>query len=128
MRTAISPRFATRSFEIATGELYARYVGGPLWGMESDELNGTLLEWGPDEGPPAETVNEERDVLVFVHEGSLLLFLDGVERELPAGRAVIVEKGRRRRLVAGPDGVRYLTAHRRRGGLSIGSAPRREGL
>jgi quercetin dioxygenase-like cupin family protein len=91
--------------------------------MESEELNATLLEWGPNEGPPAETVNQERDVLVFVHEGSLTLFLDGVKRELTAGRAVIVEQGRRRRLVAGPEGVRYLTAHRRRGGLSIASAP-----
>jgi len=95
--------------------------------MDSEELNATLLEWGPAEGPPAETVNEERDVLVFVHEGSLTLFLDGVERELPAGRAVIVEKGRRRRLVAGRDGVRYLTVHRRRGGLSVASAPSRPG-
>ena len=98
-------------------------MSGPLWGLESEELNATLLEWGPGEGPPAETVNDERDVLVFVHEGSLRLSLDGVEREVPAGRAVIVEKGRRRRLVAGPDGVRYLTAHRRRGGLRIAAAP-----
>jgi quercetin dioxygenase-like cupin family protein len=97
-------------------------VSGPVWGLESEELNATLLEWGPGEGPPAETVNDERDVLVFVHEGSLTLYLDGVERQLPAGRAVIVEKGRRRRLVAGPDGVRYLTAHRRRGGLRIAPA------
>ncbi len=93
--------------------------GGPVWGLESEELNATLLEWGPGEGPPAETVNDERDVLVFVHEGSLTLFLDGVEHELPAGRALVVEKGVRRRLVAGSEGVRYLTAHRRRGGLQI---------
>jgi quercetin dioxygenase-like cupin family protein len=99
-------------------------VPGPLWGIESEDLNATLLEWGPGEGPPAETVNDERDVLVFVHEGSLTLYLDGVERQLPAGRAVIVEKGRRRRLVAGPEGVRYVTAHRRRGGLRVASAPR----
>ena len=97
-------------------------MSGPVWGLESEELNATLLEWGPGEGPPAETVNEERDVLVFVHEGSLTVHLDGVEQQVPAGRAVIVEKGRRRRLVAGPDGVRYLTAHRRRGGLRIASA------
>jgi quercetin dioxygenase-like cupin family protein len=121
MRTAISPRFATRSLRIGTPELYGEPMAGPLWGLESDELNATLLEWGPGEGPPEETVNTERDVLVFVHEGSLTLFLDGVESEVPAGRAVIVEKGRRRRLVAGPEGVRYLTAHRRRGGLQIRS-------
>jgi quercetin dioxygenase-like cupin family protein len=96
-------------------------MAGPLWGLESEELNATLLEWEPGAGPPAETVNNERDVLVFVHEGSLTLYLDGVERKVPAGRAVIVEKGRRRRLVAGPEGVRYLTAHRRRGGLTITS-------
>lgn len=96
-------------------------MGGPLWGLESEELNATLLEWGPAEGPPAETVNAERDVLVFVHEGTLLLTIDGVEQEVAAGRAVVVEKGRRRRLVAGPEGVRYLTAHRRRGGLQIAS-------
>jgi quercetin dioxygenase-like cupin family protein len=94
-------------------------VRGPVWGLESEELNATLLEWGPGEGPPEETANAERDVLVFVHEGSLTIVLDGVERELPAGRALIVEKGARRRLVAGREGVRYLTAHRRRGGLQI---------
>src|SRR5262245_42251088 len=65
MRTAISPRFATRSFWIGTRELYARCVAGPLWGLASQELNATLLEWGPGEGP-AEIVNAERDVLVFV--------------------------------------------------------------
>ena len=96
-------------------------MGGPLWGLESEELNATLLEWGPGEGPPAETVNSERDVLVFVHEGSPTVWQDGVPLELRAGRGIFIEKGRRRRLVAGPEGVRYLTAHRRRGGLQISS-------
>ena len=68
-----------------------------------------------------ETVNDERDVLVFIHEGSLLFTLNGVERELAAGDVVIVAKGMRRRLTAGPEGVRYLTVHRRRGGLQIAS-------
>jgi len=113
---------------MATAELYGageaeprypRRMAGPLWGLESEELNATLLEWGPGEGPPAETVNEERDVLVFVHDGSLLVTLDGVERELAAGEALVVEKGVRRRLTAGAAGVRYLTVHRRRGGLQI---------
>ena len=98
-------------------------MGGPLRGLESEELNATLLEWGPGEGP-AEMVNSERDVLLFVHEGSLTLTLDGVERELTPGDVVIVEKGMRRRFVAGPGGVRYLTAHRRRGGLQIASRPK----
>ena len=92
--------------------------GGPVWGAASADLNATLLEWQAGEGPP-EHVNEERDVLYVVVSGSARLIVDGEQRELPAGEAEIVEKGARRALVAGPDGVRYLTAHTRRGGLEL---------
>jgi quercetin dioxygenase-like cupin family protein len=51
--------------------------------------------------------------------GSLSLSVQGEQRELRAGEATIVEKGARREAVAGPDGVRYLTAHTRRGGLDL---------
>ena len=40
-------------------------------------------------------------------------------RTVAAGDALIVDKGVRRALVAGADGVRYVTAHIRRGGLQI---------
>ncbi len=43
---------------------------GPAWGAASDDLNATLLVWGPGEGPP-EHVNEERDVLMVVVAGSV---------------------------------------------------------
>ena len=93
-------------------------AGGPVWGAASADLNATLLEWPPGEGP-AEHVNEERDVLYAVVAGSVTLTVDGEPRELGAGEATIVDKGTRRALVAGPDGVRYLTAHTRRGGLEL---------
>jgi quercetin dioxygenase-like cupin family protein len=92
--------------------------GGPVWGAASADLNATLLEWRADEGP-AEHVNEERDVLYVVVAGSVTLTVDGEARELGAGEAIIVDKGARRALAAGPDGARYLTAHVRRGGLEI---------
>jgi quercetin dioxygenase-like cupin family protein len=92
--------------------------GGPVWGAESADLNATLLEWSAGKGP-AEHVNEERDVLYVVLTGAVTLTEDGEARELSAGEATIVDKGSRRALVAGPDGVRYLTAHVRRGGLEI---------
>ncbi len=91
---------------------------GPVWGAASPDLNATLLEWPAGEGP-AEHVNEHLDVLYVVLEGSATLTVDGEPQELRAGEATIVEKGTRRALVAGPDGVRYLTAHRRRGGLEL---------
>ena len=92
--------------------------GGPVWGAESADLNATLLEWRAGEGPP-EHVNESLDVLYVVVDGSATLTVEGDSRELGAGEATIVEKGARRALVAGPDGVRYLTAHVRRGGLQL---------
>jgi quercetin dioxygenase-like cupin family protein len=92
--------------------------GGPVWGAASADLNATLLEWPAGEGPP-EHVNDERDVLYVVVAGSAQLLVGGELRELSAGEATIVDKGARRALVAGPDGVRYLTAHTRRGGLEL---------
>ena len=91
---------------------------GPVWGAASDDLNATMLVWPPGDGPP-EHVNDSRDVLFVVVDGSASLVLDGEAQELSAGDALIVEKGKRRGLVAGPDGVRYVTAHVRRGGLQI---------
>jgi quercetin dioxygenase-like cupin family protein len=64
-------------------------------------------------------VNEALDVLYVVVDGSATLTADGESHELGAGEAAIVDKGARRALVAGPDGVRYLTAHVRRGGLQL---------
>lgn len=86
---------------------------GPIWGAESAELNATILEWPAGDGP-GETVSQ-LDVVYVVLAGSIVL--NG--RELSAGEAVIVAKGERRTLVAGPDGARYLTAHRRRGLLQV---------
>ena len=93
-------------------------TGGPVWGAASQDLNATILVWPAGEGP-REHVNDSRDVLYVVVDGSARLTVDGEERELRAGDALIVEKGSRRALVAGPDGVRYATAHLRRPGLEI---------
>jgi mannose-6-phosphate isomerase-like protein (cupin superfamily) len=92
--------------------------GGPVWGAASADLNATLLEWPAGEGPP-DHVNEERDVLYVVVMGTALLTVDGEPTKLTVGEATIVDKGARRALVAGPEGVRYLTAHTRRGGLEL---------
>jgi mannose-6-phosphate isomerase-like protein (cupin superfamily) len=92
--------------------------GGPVWGAESEDLNATLLVWPARNGPP-EHVNDERDVLLVVLDGSLELRIDDDEAELSEGEAVIVAKGRRRKVTAGARGVRYLSAHLRRPPLQI---------
>jgi quercetin dioxygenase-like cupin family protein len=95
-------------------------AGGPVWGEASEDLNATLLAWEHGGGPP-EHVNEERDVFLVVLEGSATVRVDEDEHELAAGDALIVGKGRRRKITAGRDGVRYLAVHRRRPPLQIRS-------
>lgn len=95
--------------------------GGPVWGTESEDLNATLLAWPAGTGP-AEHVNEERDVLLVVLAGSATVTVDGEARLVDAGETIILEKGRTRRIAAGPNGARYLSVHTRRGPLQIAPA------
>jgi quercetin dioxygenase-like cupin family protein len=89
---------------------------GPLWGMESAELNATLLAWPAGTGV-AEHRNDELDVLVIVLAGSAVLRLDGADHELVGGGLVLLPRGSARSITAGARGVRYLSIHRRRGPL-----------
>jgi quercetin dioxygenase-like cupin family protein len=58
-------------------------------------------------------------VLLVVVEGSGELWLDGIRHELETSQAVLVEKGRRQRVIAGDAGIRYLSIHVRRPPLQI---------
>jgi quercetin dioxygenase-like cupin family protein len=91
---------------------------GPAWGTASEELNATLLVWRAGEGQP-EHVNEGRDVVIVVIAGSGTLTVDGAAHDFRAGTLAIVPRGVTRSVVAGPDGLRCLTVHRRRGGLAL---------
>jgi quercetin dioxygenase-like cupin family protein len=91
---------------------------GPAWGAASEELNATLLVWRVGEGQP-EHVNEACDVAIVALAGAGALIVDGAEHDLRAGTLAIVPRGARRSVVAGADGLRCLTVHRRRGGLEI---------
>ena len=99
-------------------DLLAASGRGPVWGDATDDLNLTLLSWPAGEGP-TEHVNVERDVVVVVIDGEGTALLDGVQHDLRPGHAVIVPMGVSRAITAGPNGLRYLSIHRRRGGLQI---------
>jgi quercetin dioxygenase-like cupin family protein len=91
---------------------------GPVWGMASEDLNVTLLSWHPG-GGVAEHVNAERDVLIVVTEGSGFATIDGQRHPLHPHHALLIRKRARRQIVAGADGLRYLSVHLRRGPLQI---------
>jgi len=91
---------------------------GPVWGAESEELNATILEWSEGHGT-AQHVNDERDVLIVVLDGAAELVIGDHVHTLRSGEALIIPKGEARHIKAGHDGVRYLSAHRRRPPLQI---------
>ena len=91
---------------------------GPLWGLASDDLNATLLSW-PAGHAIDEHVNAGLDVLLIVLDGGGTVHVDGRPHSVGTGEAMLIEKGTRRSITAGPDGLRYLSIHRRRGPLQI---------
>ena len=117
---AIEPRDASAERQVV--DLIGPSGTGPLWGTQSEDLNATLLAWPARGGPGGEHRKSERDVLLVVLEGQATVTLDGVEHLLRAGQALVVEKGRTRKISAGADGVRYLSIHLRRKPLEIGWA------
>ena len=91
---------------------------GPLWGTASEDLNATLLAWGPEEATPEQT-NDERDVLLVGIDGTGEVRIAGESHAFGPSRAVLVEKGSPFQIAAGASGLRYLSVHLRRPGLQI---------
>jgi quercetin dioxygenase-like cupin family protein len=89
---------------------------GPIWSVNSEQLNVNLLRLAPGDAI-AEHVNAEVDVVLVIFEGRGELTVDGAAYALGPGRVVAIPRGVRRamRCTAGP--LVYLTCHRRRAGL-----------
>lgn len=68
------------------------------------------------------------DVLVVVIAGSGTLTTDSGPLPLTPGSVVWLPHGSARALDAGPDGLSYLTTHRRRPGMQIRPGPPRAGI
>jgi mannose-6-phosphate isomerase-like protein (cupin superfamily) len=90
---------------------------GDCWSVASADLNATLVAWPADGGVVLHR-NDERDVLVVVIAGDGTLRVDGRQIELRAQRGVMIPKGTAREICAGPQGLRYLSIHHRRSGLT----------
>jgi quercetin dioxygenase-like cupin family protein len=89
---------------------------GPVWSVNSEQLNVNLLRLRAGDGVAAHA-NREVDVVFVIFEGAGELTVDGVDYALSPGRVVVVPRGAMRslRCTAGP--LVYLTCHRRRAGL-----------
>ena len=93
---------------------------GPIWGVETEDLNATALNWRPGKSVAAH-VNTEVDVVLAVLAGGGSLRIDGQEFDLAAGDVYIIPKGTEREVAAGSNGLRYINIHKRRRGLTPGA-------
>jgi quercetin dioxygenase-like cupin family protein len=88
--------------------------GGAVWSLpHGGDLDANLVRL-PAGGSIGEHVNELLDVLLVVRSGSGELIVDGRRHPLRPDTVVLLPHGTRRALSAGPDGLGYLSVHRRR--------------
>ncbi|MFD7924114.1 cupin domain-containing protein [Streptomyces sp. NPDC059740] len=95
--------------------------GGALWRLtaEDRQLDANVIRLPSGAGVP-EHVEPSLDVLLYVAWGGGTLRTDAGEEPLEPGSLVWLGRGTPRALTAGPEGMAYLTAHRRRPGLAVG--------
>ncbi len=102
-------------------QLAAGGGAGVIWTLrESGEINANLVRFEAG-GGVEEHVNEEADVLFVGVAGSGSVRVEAEEHALSAGKLVFVPRGAGRSTRASSDDFAYLTVHRRRGPLRIGS-------
>ncbi|CAL9343647.1 hypothetical protein [Streptomyces sp. enrichment culture] len=95
-------------------------TGGARWRLTEP---GRQLDANVVRIPPSGRVDThtepDLDVLLHVLDGTATLVCADGERALRAGLLAWLPHGAARGVVAGPDGVTYLTVHRRRPGMRI---------
>ncbi|MEU5614072.1 cupin domain-containing protein [Streptomyces sparsogenes] len=97
--------------------------GGALWRLDAEgrQLDSNVIRLLAGAGVDVH-VEPDLDVVLFVAEGGGWLETADGRQELTPGCVVWLPRGSRRALSAGPDGLAYLTVHRRRPGLAIRAA------
>ncbi|MFF4793081.1 hypothetical protein ACFY2M_25675 [Streptomyces sp. NPDC001276] len=96
--------------------------GGVLWKLAESgrQLDANVVRLAPGTGV-APHREPDLDVLLFVVAGGGVLGAgtDDEPRQLTEGATVWLPHGSTRSLTAGPEGLAYLTVHRRRPGMRI---------
>lgn len=94
--------------------------GGVVWSVSPDGFHANLVVLG-SHGTIEEHRNDAVDVLMVVLAGAGTVNVDGDPRVLAAGTALLVARGAVRAIAAGDGGLRYLSVHGQRPGLTIGA-------
>ena len=86
---------------------------GPVFALESDDLDCNLVYWDEGKGIPAHP-NDDLDIVGIVLRGEGVLHMDGAEYKLRAGQFFLIPKRVVRELRSNGSEFVYLTVHRRR--------------
>lgn len=86
---------------------------GAVWSATSDDLNVNVVAWSEGEGVGRHR-NDERDVLLVVLSGAGKVIVGAASHPVAAGTVLLIPAGAEREVRAGPEGIRYVTAHVRR--------------
>ncbi|MCF0085405.1 MULTISPECIES: hypothetical protein [Streptomyces] len=99
---------------------------GALWRLAESgrQLDANLVHLPPDQGVDTHT-EPDLDVLLLVVAGDGRLESPGSAAAVPLTEGALcwLPHGSTRRLAAGPEGLSYVTVHRRRPGMRIASGP-----
>lgn len=94
---------------------------GVVWAFkESSDLNANLVRFPAGEGVGAH-VNAEVDVVMVGVSGTGVATVEGKAHALTDGTLVFVPRGASRSTRSDSDDFAYLTVHRRRGPMRLGS-------
>lgn len=98
-------------------------AAGSIWRLESAErdLDSNIIAL-PPHGEIQRHDGPSLDVLILVLDGSGTLETEADAVALTIGELVYLPRHSQRRIIAGAEGLRYLTVHQRKPGLSIGAA------
>ena len=91
-------------------------------GIGGEELNATPVTWPPGAGT-ADGAIAERELLLVVMQGTATATVDGCVLQLAAHDSLLIPAGASWQMVAGEDGMHYLSVHRRKGPIALGPPP-----
>lgn len=86
---------------------------GPVFALESDDLDCNLVYWDEGQGVPAHA-DDDLDVIGIVLRGEGILHMDGVDYRLRTGQFFLIPKRVVRELRSAGGEFVYLSVHRRR--------------
>ncbi len=93
--------------------------GGAIWSLpHGGDLDANLVRLDPD-ATIGHHRNNDVDVLIIVHSGTGEITINDITRNVSSGHLALIPRMASRSVKAGPEGINYLSVHRRRSPLTI---------